>query len=48
MTTWHVNSAIKDKHAHSLTLVDVVELADAERMQHLFELAQLRNVPLER
>lgn len=36
-----------DEHAHLLTLVDVVELADAERMQHLFELAQLRNVPLD-
>jgi len=35
------------EHAHLLTLVDVVELADAERMQHLFELAQLRNVPLD-
>ena len=36
-----------DEHAHLLTLVDVVELADAERMQHLFELAKLRNVPLD-
>lgn len=40
-------SITPEEHAHLLTLVDVVELADAERMQHLFELAQLRNVPLD-
>ena len=35
------------EHENLLNLIDVIEQADAERMQALFELAQLRNVPLE-
>lgn len=35
------------EHEDLLKLVDSVEQADAERMQSLFELAQLRNLPLD-
>ena len=35
------------EHEDLLNLVDSVEQADAERMQSLFELAQLRNLPLD-
>jgi hypothetical protein len=35
-----------DEHRELLVLVDIVEQADAERLQHLIELSQLRQVPL--
>ena len=34
------------EHQELLQLIDQIELADAERMQHLVELAQLRNLSL--
>lgn len=37
-----------DENARLLDLVDVLEQADVERMQHLPELAQLRNQPLDK
>jgi hypothetical protein len=35
-----------DEHQELLALVDIVEQADADRLQHLIELSQLRQVPL--
>jgi uncharacterized protein YkwD len=35
-----------EEHAELLALVDVVEQADAERLQHLIALSKLRNVTL--
>ena len=37
-----------DENDRLLDLVDVLEQADAERMQHLLELAQLRKLPLDK
>lgn len=37
-----------DENARLLDLVDVLEQADVERMQHLLELAQLRNQTLDK
>lgn len=34
------------EHQELLTLVDIVEQADADRLQHLIKLSQLRQVPL--
>lgn len=34
------------EHQELLTLIDTVEQADADRLQHLLTLAQLRQVPL--
>ncbi|MFQ5595108.1 MAG: STAS/SEC14 domain-containing protein [Anaerolineae bacterium] len=36
------NTITSSEHRELLQLVDQIELADAERMQHLIELAQLR------
>lgn len=35
------------EHQELLQLIDKIELADAERMQHLIELAQLRNLSID-
>lgn len=35
------------EHQELLQLIDQIELADAERLQHLIELAQLRNMSLD-
>lgn len=35
------------EHQELLRLIEQIELADAERMQHLIELAQLRNLSLD-
>jgi len=35
-----------DEHQELLSLVDIIEQADADRLQHLIELSQLRQVPL--
>ena len=35
------------EHQELLRLIDQIELADAERVQHLIELAQLRNLSLD-
>lgn len=43
----HGHNITPDEHERLLSLIDTVERADAERMQHLFELAQLRNLPLD-
>lgn len=39
-------SITPEEHQEFLFLVDMVEQADAERLQHLIELSQLRQVPL--
>lgn len=36
-----------EEHQELLQMNDQIELADAERLQHLIELAQLRNLPLD-
>ncbi len=43
----HDEMITPEEHTVLLALVDKIELADAERMRHLIELAQLRNVPVE-
>jgi HPt (histidine-containing phosphotransfer) domain-containing protein len=35
-----------NEHQNLLGLIDIVEQADAERLQHLLELSRLRNIPL--
>lgn len=42
----YAKSITPQEHQELLTLVDIVEQADAERLQHLIELSQLRQVPL--
>ncbi|MCE7985243.1 MAG: STAS/SEC14 domain-containing protein [Caldilinea sp. CFX5] len=42
----HDDLITEAEHQEFLTLVDQVELADAKRLQHLIELAQLRGVSL--
>jgi hypothetical protein len=44
----HDETIAPEEHQELLTLIDQIELADAERMRHLVELAQLRNVPVDR
>lgn len=41
------DSITPTEHEELLRLIDQIEMADAERMQHLIELAQLRNVSLD-
>lgn len=36
-----------EEHQELLVLIDQIELADAERLQHLIELAQLRGIGLD-
>lgn len=37
----------EEEHDELLRLVDIVEKADADRLKHLLELAQLRNITLD-
>ncbi|MFQ6057391.1 MAG: STAS/SEC14 domain-containing protein [Anaerolineae bacterium] len=41
------NTITSAEHQELLQLIDQIELADAERMQHLIELAQLRSLSLD-
>ena len=43
----HEEIITPDEHKELLTLIDQIELADAERMQHLIALAQLRKVSID-
>jgi hypothetical protein len=43
----HEETITPEEHTELLELIDKIELADAERMKHLIELAQLRNVSVE-
>lgn len=43
----HANNISPTEYDELLQLVDDAEQADAKRVQALFELAQLRNVPLD-
>ncbi|MGI0014448.1 MAG: hypothetical protein ACREBU_13555 [Nitrososphaera sp.] len=43
----HEETITLEEHQELLQLVDRIELADAERLQHLIELARIRNVPEE-
>lgn len=43
----HEETIIPEEHAELLTLIDRIELADAERMRYLIELAQLRQVSVD-
>lgn len=43
----HTDTITPTEHEDLLKLVDSIEQADAERLQALFELAQLRNLPLD-
>jgi hypothetical protein len=43
----HANRLTSEEHQELLGLVDQVELADAKRLKHLIELAQVRGVPLD-
>ncbi|MCY7391468.1 MAG: hypothetical protein LH647_08220 [Leptolyngbyaceae cyanobacterium CAN_BIN12] len=42
----HAETLTLENHEELLTLINVVEQADGDRLQHLIELAQLRQVPL--
>lgn len=42
----HAETLAPEEHQELLTLIDTIEQADADRLQHLIELAQLRRVPL--
>lgn len=42
----HNETITETEHQEFLVLVDQIEVADAKRLQHLIELAQLRGVPL--
>jgi len=42
----HAETLTPAEHQELLTLIDRVEQADGDRLQHLIELAQLRQVPL--
>jgi len=43
----HEESIAPEEHQELLQLVDRLELADAERLQHLIELARIRNVSVD-
>ena len=43
----HEETITPEEHQEFLQLVDRIELADAERMQHLIELARLRNISVD-
>ncbi len=43
----HEETITPEEHQELLQLVDRVELADAERLQHLIELARIWNVSVE-
>ncbi len=43
----HEETITDEEHAEFLQLVDRIELADAERLRHLIELANIRNVSVE-
>lgn len=43
----HEETITPEEHQELLQLVDRIELADAERLQHLIELARIRNVSVE-
>lgn len=43
----HDETITPEEHAELLTLIDRLELADAERMQHLVALAQIRGVSVD-
>ncbi|HMV47512.1 MAG TPA: STAS/SEC14 domain-containing protein [Blastocatellia bacterium] len=43
----HEEAITDEEHAEFLQLVDRIELADAERLRHLIELANIRNVSVE-
>ncbi len=43
----HEETITPEEHQELLQLVDRVELADAERLQHLIELARIRNVSVD-
>lgn len=42
----HAETLTLENHEELLALIDAVEQADGDRLQHLIELAQLRQVPL--
>ncbi len=46
-TKLHEEQLTSEEHQELLALIDPVELADAERLKHLIELAQLRGVSLD-
>ena len=43
----HEETITPEEHQELLQLVDRIELADAERLQHLIELASIRNVSVD-
>jgi hypothetical protein len=43
----HDETITPDEHQELLKLIEQIELADAERMRHLIDLAQLRQVSLD-
>ncbi len=43
----HEETITPDEHSEFLRLVDLIELADAERIGHLIELAKLRGISLD-
>ena len=43
----HEETITEAEHQEFLALIDQIELADAERLRHLLELARLRNVAVE-
>ena len=43
----HEETITPEEHRELLQLVDRLELADAERLQHLIELARIRNVSVD-
>lgn len=43
----HTETITSDEHQELLKLIDQIELADAERMRHLIQLAQLRHVTVD-
>lgn len=43
----HEETILPEEHEELLQLVEQVELADAERLQHLIELARIRNISVE-
>jgi len=43
----HEETIAPEEHQELLQLVDRLELADAERLQHLIELARIRNVSVD-
>ncbi|WP_416666121.1 hypothetical protein [Egbenema bharatensis] len=45
-TKLNAKTITPEEHQELLALVDIFEQADAERLQHLIELSQLRQVPL--